>query len=307
MKKHLVQYGIAVLGMLIFGLSFVWVKEAFVAYRPLAVVFVRLVLVGVLLDVLARLRGQNQRILPGDRKWFALLAFFDPFMLFLGESHGMNLVSPTLGSVVICTIPLVTPAFAWLFVKERITRWGVLGLVVSFVGILATVWDEGIGGGSLTGVGLLFIAVLAVVGYSLLVKTLAGRYSPLFIVKTICQLAVLYFLPLFLIFELKPMLATPPHAGAILAILKLTVLVSGLAYVCLAATIRNLGINNTNLFTFLIPVAATIYSHFRLGTGIGPGTVVGILLVGGGIAVSQAPLMRRGWRQRRGAQPPGMM
>ena len=292
--------------MVIFGLSFVWFKDAYLAYRPLTVVFTRLTIAGVLLDLLLRVQGRNQKVQPGDRKWFMLMAFFEPFLYFIGESFGMQRVSPTLGAVIICTIPLITPAFAWMIVKERIDRWGVLGLVASFLGILATVWDEGIGGGSLAGLGFLAISVFAAVGYTLIVKSLAGRYSSLFIVKMMCQYAAVYFLPLFLIFELKHVLATPLHPTAAFAILKMAVLASGLAYVCLTTTIRNIGINNTNLFTFLIPVTAAIFSHFALGTAIGPHQMVGILMVGLGLVVSQLPWLHRELRRRRN-QPPAAL
>ncbi len=287
------HYAVAVLSMLIFGFSFVWIKVALLGYRPLAIVFVRLVLAGVLLDLLLRAQGRNLRIQPGDHKWFALMAFFEPFVYFLGESFGMSKVSPTLGSVIISIIPLVTPVFAWMLLRERIGRWGIAGLLVCFLGVLATVWEEGLGGGSLLGVGLMFISVFSAVGYTLVVKSLTGRYSPLFIVKMMCQIAALYFAPLFIVFEWRHVLASPVNGPALLAIVKMSLLASAVAYICLTATIRRMGVNNTNLFTFLIPVTAALVSHFALGTAIGPRKAAGILLVGVGIVLSQSPWNRR--------------
>ena len=72
----------------------------------------------------------------GDRKYFFLLALFEPFLYFLGESFGLTYVSSTVGSVIISTIPVFAVIFAWVFYRERLKLINYVGVIVSFLGVL---------------------------------------------------------------------------------------------------------------------------------------------------------------------------
>ena len=64
-----------------------------------------------------------------SRKWlfwayggglFLLMALFEPFIYFLGESYGLLYVSSTVAAVIVATIPLISPLFAWYFFREKL-------------------------------------------------------------------------------------------------------------------------------------------------------------------------------------------
>ena len=49
-----------------------------------------------------------------------MLALFEPFLYFLGESFGLTYVSATVGSVLISTIPVFATIGAWLIFREKL-------------------------------------------------------------------------------------------------------------------------------------------------------------------------------------------
>ncbi|MEA3444978.1 MAG: DMT family transporter, partial [Bacteroidota bacterium] len=94
-------YAAIILAMIFWSLSFVWYKEIYQFLKPITVIFLRLIISSVILLIATSLMGRLQKIEKKDIKLIMVLAFFEPFLYFVGESFGMSYVSPVLGSVII--------------------------------------------------------------------------------------------------------------------------------------------------------------------------------------------------------------
>ncbi|MCK5051001.1 MAG: DMT family transporter, partial [Candidatus Cloacimonetes bacterium] len=165
-------YTAATLAALFWGFSFVWFKQAFLVYRPITIVFLRLVFASILLNIFIKTTGKTQSVTRKDLKLFLLLAFFEPFCYFLGESFGLTFISATIGAIIISTIPLFTPFFTYFLIKEKITIYGIIGLLISFFGVLLIVVKDYSGASTIKGVILMFIAVFSAISYGIIVKKL---------------------------------------------------------------------------------------------------------------------------------------
>jgi len=286
-------YLYAVIAMACWGSSFIWFKVVYQYYRPLTVTWFRLLIAGFLLWLFALLTRRQEKVQREDWKYFFLLTMFEPFFYFLGESFGMKYVSSSLGSIIISTIPLVTPFFAFLFLKERITKFGIIGLIISFVGVTLIVLEESQRSSSLLGVFLMFFAVVSAVGYGILVGGLADRYSSITIVKWQSILGMLMFFPLFMGFEYQEFLQVPANYEAISTIVKMAFFGSVLAFILMTKVVRGIGLNNANMFTNLIPVITAISSYFVLKEVFGLQKIVGIITVISGLFISQIPHILR--------------
>jgi drug/metabolite transporter (DMT)-like permease len=292
-KEQILVYGAAIGSMLFWASSFVWFKVAFRQYRPIEVVFLRLVISSLALIGFQLVTRKSERIAPEDRKTLALLAFFEPFCYFLGESFGMNLVSPTIGSIIVSTIPLFTPVFAHVFIGERITRFTVFGILVSFAGVVLIIMEKADGPTSLVGILLMFFAVFSGITYGVLLRRVAHRYSGITIVKAQNIMGALYFLPLFLIFDSHHFFSTVPQPETIYTIIKLAIFSSSLAFILFTYAMRHIGLTNANVFTNLIPVFTAVIAYIVLGEIITVQKVAGIAVVIGGLFISQIPQLRR--------------
>ena len=94
--------------MLFWGLSFVWIKHLLNNNFPVfTIVFIRLVLASAVFITLLKLQKKLQKIAREDYKDFFLLAFFEPFLYFIGEDFGLQQVDASFAAVIIALIPIV--------------------------------------------------------------------------------------------------------------------------------------------------------------------------------------------------------
>jgi drug/metabolite transporter (DMT)-like permease len=277
---------LCLIAMTIWGASFVGYKLAYLGFRPLGLISVRLTCAILFLALWITASRSWQRIRPSDWKWFLLMAFFEPFLYFVGESFGMQYTSPTVGSLIIATIPIITPVFSARFLGEKMTRMGIAGLVLSFLGV-GVIVSAGKGGGSTPGgVALLFLAVFSAIVYGYMVKKLSDHYHSLTIVLWQSVMGLAFFLPLFLGFEASSFsIVMPPVAWT--AAIFLGIFASGMAYVFLNISIRNIGLNASNVMVNLIPVLAAVFARIILHESFTPAKLIGGVLVLGGVILAQ--------------------
>lgn len=288
MKRFSVTYGAVVLSMIFWSFSFIWFKIANETFRPLTIVFIRLVLSSILLSLFLFVTKSFMKIRKEDRKLFFLLALFEPFFYFLGESFGLTYVSATVGSVLISTIPVVATLGAWLIFKERLKLINYAGIIISFIGVLFFVLNKD---GSLTfsikGLVLMILAVFSAVGYNLTLSRLVGHYSPVYIVNVQNIIGLILFLPIFLVFDLGHFLHTPFSPEHFIPIVELAVFASCGAFILFALSVKNMGITKANVFSNSIPVFTAIFSFFILGEKLKLQSILGMAIVIAGLFMSQ--------------------
>ncbi len=282
-------YVALVLSMIFWSFSFVWFKIANADYNPVAIVFIRLCLAIVFLSGFLWVTKRFTRVKKGDRKYFFLLALFEPFFYFLGESFGLTYVSSTVGSVIISTIPVFAVIFAFVIYREKLKLINYLGVIISFIGVLIFITSST---GSITlnprGLALMFLAVISAVGYNMMLHRLAYDYDPVTIVNIQNIIGAILFLPIFLIFDLKDLMATGIVAKSFGAIILLAIFASCGAFVLFAYSVRHVGIARANIFSNLIPVFTAIFAFFIVGDRLSVRNGVGMAVVIAGLFLSQA-------------------
>ena len=274
--------------MAIWAMSFIWSKMALEVYSPIAVIFLRLIVSTVLIFLFLIISNQLQPIQKGDIKWFILLSVFEPFLYFIGENFGLQLISTTLASVIISTIPLFVPILAFFVLKERISVMNIIGIVISITGVLMMVVDKGFSlNAPLNGILLMGLAVFSATFYGLLLKHLSHRYSGYSIVAYQNIGGIVYFLPLFIFMEWDGVMVANHSFKALSAILLLAVFASTIAFVLYTHGVRLIGVTRSSAFVNLIPVLTAIFAWTLLDEVIGWQKIIGILIVISGLFASQ--------------------
>ena len=277
-----------VLSMIFWALSFVWIKVAYESFNPITTVVFRLIISAGLLFLFLLLTRRLILIKKEDIKMMLLLAFFEPFLYFMGEGFGVKLVSSTLAAVIVSTIPLFAALFAFLFLKEKITVWAVLGMFVSFFGIGIMIMENGFElRASLLGIMLMLVAVFSTIGYSLSLKKLSQKYSAINIVAYQNFIGIFMFAPFFFIWEYKGLMSASITAKSWIAVFQLAVFASSLAFIFFTKAIKFLGVAKANMFTNLIPVFTALFAWWIIGDAIDLQKTLGILIVVSGLFVSQ--------------------
>ena len=288
MKDRIRIYGGIFLAMIFWAFSFIWFKVANETFLPITIVFFRLIAAILILTTYLAIKKKFVKIRKEDRKLFIMLAVFEPFLYFLGESFGLTYVSATVGSVLISTIPVVATIGAWIFLKERLKLINYAGIVLSFTGILIFVIDRsGTLSYNVKGLALMMLAVFSASGYNLTLSRLVGKYEPVFIVNIQNTLGAILFLPVFLIFEAGHLAETTLTLKAFIPIIELAVFASCGAFILFAYSVRNLGITRANVFTNFIPIFTAFFSFLILGDRLTLQNISGMMVVIAGLIMSQ--------------------
>ncbi len=287
-------YAALVLSMIFWSFSFVWFKVANVDYEPITIVFIRLCMAIIFLTGFLWITGRFTPVKKEDRKYFFLLALFEPFLYFLGESFGLTYVSSTVGSVIISTIPVFAVIFAWVIYRERLKLVNYLGVIISFIGVIIFITNST---GNITmnprGLALMFLAVVSAVGYNMVLHRLAHEYDPVTIVNIQNIIGAILFLPLFLMFDLKDLLATGIVAKSFGSVILLAIFASCGAFVLFAYSVRYVGIARANIFSNLIPVFTAVFAFLIVGDRLTARNGVGMAVVIAGLFLSQAGKNRK--------------
>lgn len=288
MKKAVRTYGAVTFAMIFWAFSFIWFKMANETFRPLAIVFIRLILAVMILSTFLFVTRSFVRIRRKDRKLFFLLALFEPFLYFIGESYGLTFVSATAGSVIISTIPVIATLAAWLIFRERLSKINYAGIILSFLGIVVFVLrTDGSLSFSVRGLMLLSLAVFSAVGYNLTLSRLVGHYSAVFIVNVQNIIGAVLFLPIFIFIEASPLVNTTFTFADLIPILALAIFASCGAFILFAWSVRNMGITKANVFTNSIPIFTAIFAFFLVGDKLTIQNLIGMGIVLAGLFMSQ--------------------
>ena len=129
-------YAAIILAMIFWSFSYIWTNIAFRSFTVLTLLESRLFISSGLIFLSGSIFRQLQRPRREDVKWFLLLAFFEPFLYFLGETYGLTRISPTIAAVMLATIPLFAPFSAYFVLKERVTWTNIAGILLSLIGVL---------------------------------------------------------------------------------------------------------------------------------------------------------------------------
>lgn len=288
LNKQVKTYGAVVLAMIFWSFSFIWFKIANKTFHPITIVFIRLLFSVILMTIFLVATKNYMKIKKGDWKLFLMLAVFEPFFYFLGESFGLTYVSATVCSVLISTIPVFATIGAWLIFKEKLKAINYAGIIVSFFGVLVFIFNiDGSISFDIKGLGLLLLAVISAVGYNLTLSLLVGTYSPVYIVNVQNLIGAILFLPLFLIFDFKSFVSNPFTFDMFKPIIELSIFASCGAFILFAWSVRNMGITKANVFSNCIPVFTALFSFILMGDKLTFQNIVGMAIVIAGLFMSQ--------------------
>lgn len=261
----------------LWGIPYLFIKEAVDSISPAAVVAGRTLLGAVLLLPLALHR---RALLPALRLWPWVLAFgaiemAGPFLL-LG--HAEQTLPSGLTGLLVATVPL----FAALIAVGRgdrsvlqPSRW--IGLLVGFAGVAVIVWGPGLaagGTGALVAIGeVLVVAVCYAIAPFIIATKL--KDVPALGTITIALTAVgLFYLPIGLLTQ-----HDVPTASSTISLVLLGVLCTAVAFIVFFALIAEVGPVRAPLFTYVNPVVAIALGVVILGEELHVGLLLGVPLV----------------------------
>jgi drug/metabolite transporter (DMT)-like permease len=254
--------------MIIWGSSFVFTKICLQNLDPIALIWLRLFIsLFALIPIVFLFYRDALKFKWKDLKYVGLLAFFEPFLYFLGENFSLVYLSASLVSVIIATIPIFTTVFALLFFKEKLNIINMFGIAVSICGTTFILLRDNSGFDTVNvhGVLLAFLSVFSATCYIIILKKLLRNYNPIALLVWQNTIGCILFTPLFLGFSdlnatCNSLFTVSGEEGVLLwaALLILSFLCSAIAFLFFANAIKIGGIAKTNVFSNIVPIVTFI-------------------------------------------------
>ena len=251
-----------VIAQIFWGASYLMSDFALQTFPAATLVSIRISIAAVVLGIVGLASKQLQKIELKDWKYFLLASFAEPFIYFLCEAESLNHVSPTIASVMLSFIPLLTPVFAFFVLREKVTLMNILGIVISVVGVLMIILDGGKLSADVIGILLLFVGVIASIVYTLVLRKIPEKYNTLTVVFFMFCTSLLFFVPTMLVREMSQVVAidwtVKTTWDAFGAIVGLALSASCIAFLFFSYGVRTIGPTRANVFNNIQPGVTAI-------------------------------------------------
>lgn len=280
-------YIVILIPMIIWSSSFLITKFALDVFQPITLVTLRISIAVVLLLCVGFLTKTLQKIDKKEIKLFLFAGFLQPFFYFICEAYGLTLVSPTVASVILSTIPLFAPILAYLLLRERVTAGNIIGIIVSLIGVLLIVSNREQLEINIWGLILLMGSVFSAILYTIILRKVPSSYSNLSIVFYIHAFSLLFFIPMFFLIDFKTIHMIDFRWEAFMAVFVLAAFSSVLSYILFVSVVRKIGVVRANAFCNIQPGCTAILMFLLFGEQLGAIKWLGIFLVIVGLLISQ--------------------
>jgi len=280
---------------ILWGGSFFFTSIALTGLPPFTIVVLRVGIAAIVLNLVLPVLGL--RVPMTLRAWAAffslgVLSNALPFCLIV---WGQTQITSGLASILNATTPLFTVLIAHVATDdEKMSANRLAGVLIGFAGVTALIGPEALAGaGSNVLAQLACIAAAVCYGcsgvYGRRLRTMG--IAPLVASTGMVTASTLLLIPIALIVD-RPWMLVPPSPAAWGAVLGLAMLSTVVAYFLYFRILATAGATNLMLVTFLIPVSAILLGVLVLGEQLEPQHVLGMALIGAGLAATDGRLLR---------------
>lgn len=293
--------------MVIWSVSGIAIKHALSVLPPFTMIVMRFV-PSVLLMLVIGLIWRNsplfglQKLEWRDLPLFLIAGFCQPFLYYLLETFTYDaLNSPTIAETLLSTSPLLSPLFAAVLLRERVTKFNIIGILVSTAGVFALTLagskDYSIG--NYWGILLAFAAVSAAVVDSVMMRKVPERYSSLSFIFYAQLISLCFFIPIWwfkegpeTIYQLPFTIYQSEMQIALGCVAYLTIFASIIAFILFCYALRQVGVTQANAFNNIRPAFTALWMFLFFGEHLPMVKWIGIGLIIFGLFVCQKKVTR---------------
>jgi drug/metabolite transporter (DMT)-like permease len=254
---------------LIFGLSFMFTKQALETLPTTLLLSYRFALAAILLALLWLFGAIKLSYKNKPLKELMLLSLFQPIAYFIFETTGVKLTSSSEAGIMIALIPVVVTIFAAIFLKEKPGRAQLFFILASVLGVVFIVLMSGSNSsaGHYAGILSLFGAVLAAGVYNILSRKLSSSFTPVEITFVMMWTGAVVFNSISAVTgvingNLDKYITSLGSAGTLVPILYLGTLSSVCAFFMVNYMLSKLPASNSSVFSNLTTVISIIAGVF---------------------------------------------
>jgi drug/metabolite transporter (DMT)-like permease len=241
-------------------------------FGPISLIAVRLLISAVVLLPILLHRKEFLLIVRQWPKflWSGLATTAIPFTLFSYVTLSLTAGNTSLLNA---TVPMFSAITAWYWLKEKLTSFGMAGLMLGFIGVFVLAAPEGGDSQALIKPVIAALIAAALYGYgSCFTRVHMQGYAPITITAGTQFFAALFLLPFGLFFWPDAL----PSIGSWLSVLVLGVFCTALSLAFFFHLLQQIGVANTVSVAYLIPVFGILWGYIFLDE-----VITSTMLIGG--------------------------
>lgn len=283
------------LATIIYGINYSIAKDVMPLYiKPFGFIILR-VSGALILFWIAGYFVKKERIERKDFKYIFLAALFGASLNMLTFFKGLSLTTPINASVIMVMVPIMVFGLSIIFLKEKLVKHRVLGIVIGFFGAVVLITygkQQAVNAPNIMLGNMLIICNATLYAfYLIIVKKLIAKYNPLTFVKWIYFFGLLIVIPFgwneFLQIE---WISMPSIIWS--KMLFVVVCTTFLTYLLNLLALTKLKPTTVSAFVYLQPVIATIFALIVESDTLNLVKIAGATLIFGGVYLVSRPLKK---------------
>lgn len=287
---HLLVGSLCALGCeILYGLSYVFTKQATEIASPLALLGWRFLIAIIAMSVGIRVGLVRVSLKGKSIKSLCLIALFSPCIYFIGETVGISNTTASESGVILACIPVSSLLASTVILNEKPSKRQIVGIFITLIGVLVTVFSlETTSSLNVLGYVFLVASVVSYALYSVFVEK-ASDYTGLEITYIMLLLGAVIFIALAIMEALingnaKELLTLPFNQTAFMV----AVLYQGIACSIVAVFLSNvaiakIGVNRTSSYIGVSTIVSIMAGALLLQETFTLYQFVGVIVIIAGV------------------------
>lgn len=280
MNEHLISSLKIVLAMIIVGSSVVAGKLIVQSFPVFLASELRFLIATIILfPILIKFEGFPS-IGKRDLLILFLQALFGVFLFNIFMLYGLTITTAIEGGIITSTIPAVTGCLAFLFLREKLTKSVITGILLAVLGTLTINFSDsfttvGRGSSPLLGNLLIFGAVISEALFIIFGKFIVQRVSPLAISTIVSIFGTILFLP-FSLYEGNRFNFGEVSIAEWGLVFYFGIVVTVIAFILMYQGVSKVSASTAGVLTGVLPMSSVILSVVILGEKVSFIHLIGI-------------------------------
>lgn len=281
MKGRVLALLAAFAATLIYGVNYTIAKEVMPLYiKPYGFILIRVIGAFILFWLLGFL-VKNQKIAKRDYVAIFFAAVCGAALNMLAFFKGLSLTTPINASVIMVTVPIIVFVLSVFFLKEKLIRHRVIGVIIGLIGALVLIIYGKSTANNASNIFLgnvyIFINATIYAFYLIIIKKLIDKYHPIVLMKWTYSIGLLIVIP----FGYHEMVSIELSTMPTLVIYKIlfVALTTFFAYLFNILALTKLKPTTIAAFIYLQPVIATIFALLLESDELNPVKLVASVII----------------------------
>lgn len=277
MRSNKFAHFLALLVMLIWGVSYLSIKVVVSEVNPTVSAFYRFFIASIILFAVLKKKFPDEKILKEDRIRMAVGGLFGVTLYFFFENYSVFFTSASNVAILISTIPIFTLFSQRIIFKERITMHKAVGALLSVIGIIIIIASKekiSLFSKGTLGDLMALAAALCWVVYNVITSKFKGSYKSITVTTYQAIWGTIFLSPSLLFHHI-----TVPSKSVILNLVFLAIFCSFIAYAMYVYCLQKLGATVITTYINLQPIISLASARILLKENITIYQIIGSAVI----------------------------